>query len=133
MSTTPPRSMPTPSPDMSVADYRLLQVERQCDGVQREVKKLHEALIQWRASDKMDMAMAIERCGSHGKRIEDMEHKFERHLSDESTAVVRVVQHEMEKREFQQSRDTPARWGVFVATLLATLGAVMSWIRGGGQ
>ena len=133
MAETPPRSIPSPSPDMSVSDYRLLQVERQCDGVQREIKKLHAAIVQWRASDKLEMAMAVERCGHHGKRLDDIEHKFKEHTSDESTAVISVVRHELERQEFQRTKDTPARWGVFVATLLATLGAVMSWIKGGGQ
>lgn len=133
MPDTPPRSIPSPSPDMSVSDYRLLQVERQCDGVQREIKRLHDAIVQWRASDKLEMTMAVERCGTHGKRLDDMEHKFKEHASDESTAVISVVRHEMERQEFQKAKDTPARLGVFIATLIATLGAVMSWIKGGGQ
>lgn len=122
--TTPPRSMPTPLPDMSVSDYRLMMVESECRHTVRELKKLNDTISNWRSTDRTEMALAVERCSSHSVMIRELDEKIRACASDESTAVIRVVNHEIDKREFAAAKDHTARWGSLIALIIAAIGAV---------
>lgn len=132
MSDTPPRSVPTPSPDMSVSDYRLMMVENKCESIAREMRRMADALQSWRSSDKMEMALAVERCASHGARINDLEAKLETHAKDESTAIVTVVQSEIERHEWRREKeantDNAARTAGIIGTILGAAAAVKAWL-----
>lgn len=134
MNDTPPRPMPTPRPDVNADQlvyYRLERLEHGVGEMSRKLEKFMERIDERDSRNSVEFALAVDRCSSHTPRLETLEEraraqeaKFQAHMSDESTAVIRVVNSEIDRREFAATKDNTARWygiGAMIAAALAGL------------